>query len=281
MNPSATIVESTYGDRERPPRRLYQFADAITTALGRGGSVLIPAFAVDRTEVVLMALREMIAAGQVPAVPVYVDSPMALAALAVYRNAMRAGGPEMRPLPADSGDDPFDPGTLRLARTVGESTALNHRTIRASSSRRPEWPPADASCTIWPASPPTRATSSCSLDSRYRARVAGPCSKAPPPSRHTAGTYRFALSPRRRHLFLPRRRRRDPRLAAHRTRRAQYLLRRPRRAARIGRARPPHRPPTPLVRRRTTAGRADQSLTPPAVNAYVTAEADQRWRSRL
>ncbi len=43
--------------------------------------MLIPAFAVDRTEMVLMALRELMAAGQVPAVPVYVDSPMALAAL--------------------------------------------------------------------------------------------------------------------------------------------------------------------------------------------------------
>ncbi len=39
---------------------------------------------------------------------------------------MRAGGPDIRPLAADSGDDPFDPGTLRLARTVGESNALNH-----------------------------------------------------------------------------------------------------------------------------------------------------------
>jgi len=107
-------------------RQLDRFADAISRALRRGGSVLIPAFAVDRTEVVLLALRELVAAGQVPAVPVYVDSPMALAALDVYRNALRARSPEVRALPAGTGGDPFDPGTLRVARSVPESTALNH-----------------------------------------------------------------------------------------------------------------------------------------------------------
>ncbi len=120
------VVESTYGDRDRPPRRLDRFADALTRTLRRGGSVLIPAFAVDRTEVVLLALAELMAAGQVPAVPVWLDSPMALAALDVYRDAIRAGGPEIRALRAGTGEDPFDPGNLRLARGIAQSTALNH-----------------------------------------------------------------------------------------------------------------------------------------------------------
>jgi metallo-beta-lactamase family protein len=115
------VVESTYGNRDRPPRRLDRFAEAVAAALGRGGVVLIPAFAVDRTEVVLMALRELMADGRLPRVPVYVDSPMALAALAVYRRAS-AGGPDLRALPPG---DPFDPGLLHAARTVEESVALN------------------------------------------------------------------------------------------------------------------------------------------------------------
>jgi len=60
----------------------------------------------------------------VPPVPVYVDSPMALAALDVYRDAVRGSAPEIRD---DLGDgDPFDPGTLRLVPGVEESKRLNH-----------------------------------------------------------------------------------------------------------------------------------------------------------
>jgi metallo-beta-lactamase family protein len=122
----AVVVESTYGDRARPPRTLDRFADAISRAIARGGSVLVPAFAVDRTPVLLAALRELMDTGRVPRVPVHVDSPMALAALDVYRRAVRAGTPDVRPQPGTG--DPFDPGTLHLARTVAESIALNHPT---------------------------------------------------------------------------------------------------------------------------------------------------------
>jgi metallo-beta-lactamase family protein len=120
------VVESTYGDRRRAPRSLDRLAGAITRAVGRGGSVLIPAFAVDRTAVLLAALCDLVAAGRVPSVPVYVDSPMALAALEVYRRALRAGTPDVRPSAGSRRADPFDPGDLRVARTVAESIALNH-----------------------------------------------------------------------------------------------------------------------------------------------------------
>ena len=71
-------------------------AEPIGRALARGGVVLIPAFAVDRTPVLLMALRELMTSGALPVVPVYVDSPMALAALEVYREAVREGSLEIR-----------------------------------------------------------------------------------------------------------------------------------------------------------------------------------------
>jgi len=122
---AALVVESTYGDRRHPPRSLHDLAEPISRALARGGVVLIPAFAVDRTPVLLMALRELMTSGVLPVVPVYVDSPMALAALEVYREAVREGSPEIRAEVRQAATDPFDPGDLRLAHTVEESRRLN------------------------------------------------------------------------------------------------------------------------------------------------------------
>ena len=89
------LVESTYGDREHPdpdghPHEL--LAEVIRRTIARGGTVLIPAFAVDRTPVVLRALAQLRRGGQIPDVPIFVNSPMAVAALAVYRDAGRTGG---------------------------------------------------------------------------------------------------------------------------------------------------------------------------------------------
>lgn len=117
------VMESTYGNREHPdPTALPHeaFADAIRRTVARGGHVLVPAFAVDRTEVVLAALSDMIDDGRIPPVPIYVDSPMALAALDAYRDADHELAPGMTP--SDFADLP----NLRLARTVDESKALNN-----------------------------------------------------------------------------------------------------------------------------------------------------------
>jgi metallo-beta-lactamase family protein len=124
----AMVVESTYGDRTHPPRRLDRMADAIRRTVDRGGVVLVPSFAIDRTEVMLMALRELTTAGEIPALPVYLDSPMAQAALEIYRQAVRGDETEIRPAVrtiGQHGADPFDPGDLRLARSVEESIRLN------------------------------------------------------------------------------------------------------------------------------------------------------------
>ncbi len=81
------VVESTYGDRAHPPPDDELLADAVRRTAQRGGSVLIPAFAVDRTELVLLELDRLRRAGRIPDLPIYVDSPMALSALEVYRRA--------------------------------------------------------------------------------------------------------------------------------------------------------------------------------------------------
>lgn len=116
------LVESTYGDRDHPPDADTALAAVLRRCLGRGGVAVIPAFAVDRTEVVLMALRRLMHSGAVPSVPVFVDSPMALGALAVYRQALVQGSPGLRP---DVGYDAFDPGDLREVHDADGSRQLN------------------------------------------------------------------------------------------------------------------------------------------------------------
>jgi metallo-beta-lactamase family protein len=117
------VVESTYGDRDHPVEGAPThevLADAVRRTVERGGSVLIPAFAVDRTELVLHALSKLAAAGEIPSIPVYVDSPMALAALDVYRS--RPARQDLRPdLPARLVDLP----NLHTAHSAQESMQLN------------------------------------------------------------------------------------------------------------------------------------------------------------
>ena len=118
----AIVVESTYGNRTHPEPDDWALADVIRRTAARGGSVIIPAFAVDRTEVILMALHRLTQAGDIPSLPVYVDSPMALAALEVYRKAIASGDETLRVL---SPGDPFDPGQLHEVSDADESRRLN------------------------------------------------------------------------------------------------------------------------------------------------------------
>jgi metallo-beta-lactamase family protein len=128
--PEADVVvcESTYGDRAHaePEEAVAALGLAISRTLGRGGSVVIPAFAVDRTEVILHALRSLVRAGRLPGVPVYVDSPMALRALSVYRTAIAEGWREIRP-ELHGAEAPFDTGQLHELRSAADSHALEER----------------------------------------------------------------------------------------------------------------------------------------------------------
>ncbi len=120
----AVVLESTYGDRIHPhPPGMEEhepLAAAIRRTIGRGGSVLIPAFAVDRTELVLLALARLTAQKRIPRVPIHVDSPMALAALEVYRRPDLAS--EMRPEPLE---ELLSMRDVHEARTADESRRLN------------------------------------------------------------------------------------------------------------------------------------------------------------
>lgn len=119
------VVESTYGDRDHPrPTNLPHevLADVIRRTVARGGSVLIPAFAVDRVEIVLRALSQMRKHGRIPTeVPIFVNSPMAVAALEVYKRA----GLELRP---DISSDAFARlDNLHMVRTAEGSQVLTEK----------------------------------------------------------------------------------------------------------------------------------------------------------
>ena len=116
------VVEATYGDRTHPggdPDH-HEMAATITRTVERGGSVLVPAFAVDRTELVLEALGRLRTEGLIPDVPIHLDSPMALKVLDVYRSSVADG--EL----AEDIETTLDAlPNWQLALTADESRALN------------------------------------------------------------------------------------------------------------------------------------------------------------
>ncbi|WP_261992907.1 MBL fold metallo-hydrolase [Streptomyces sp. adm13(2018)] len=120
-------MESTYGDRRHNQESARsEFAAVIARTVARSGTVVIPAFAIDRTEVVLHELTRLRETGVLPrSVPVYVDSPMALAALDVYRDAVRERSAELRPEILAEGEAALSPAPFLAARTVQESIEIN------------------------------------------------------------------------------------------------------------------------------------------------------------
>ena len=86
------LVESTYGNRRHPPGNdaPQRLAQTIRDAVQRGGSVLLPAFAVGRAQALLLVLQRLRQAGEIPAhLPIFLDSPMAIEATALYRQFRR------------------------------------------------------------------------------------------------------------------------------------------------------------------------------------------------
>jgi metallo-beta-lactamase family protein len=119
------LVESTYSNRIHPPDdHSDKLAAAVTRAVDTGGWLLIPAFAVGRSQEILYGLRELEDARRIPPVPVYLDSPMAIQATAIYAGHPEEHDTELARLSGD-GRRPFAPHRLHLCKTVEDSKRLN------------------------------------------------------------------------------------------------------------------------------------------------------------
>lgn len=119
------IMESTYGDREHPNVDIRpQLAAVLRAALQRGGMVVIPAFAVERTEKLLFLLKHLLEEGQIPRVPVHIDSPMAIKAMEVFLAHTDELDADTRGLIARYGS-PHRWPELHFDLTVEQSKALN------------------------------------------------------------------------------------------------------------------------------------------------------------
>ena len=122
------LVESTYGGREHEPgdEAIRLLAEAVGTIAGHSGVLLIPSFAIGRTQEVVWVLDRLLEAGRIPHVPLYLDSPMASRASDVYRAFPGYYDEETRRL-LEAGETPLDyPGAV-VTRTADESKAIKSR----------------------------------------------------------------------------------------------------------------------------------------------------------
>jgi metallo-beta-lactamase family protein len=121
------VVESTYGDRlhEKSGQIKEHLAAVITDTRRRGGNIVVPSFALERTQEVLWYLNELLAENRIPHLVVFVDSPMAVRVTDVFEKHPEILDRQMRALLAD-GSSPFRFPGLTMIRTVDQSKAINH-----------------------------------------------------------------------------------------------------------------------------------------------------------
>ncbi len=122
------FVESTYGNRlhrsfDDSKREL---VEAINYSVSHNEKILIPAFAVERTQEILYILGEFHREGLVPDIPIYLDSPLAIKATKIFRKNKKYYDEEASAI-VDAGFDPFDMPNLKFTPTTRESMAINEK----------------------------------------------------------------------------------------------------------------------------------------------------------
>jgi metallo-beta-lactamase family protein len=120
------IMESTYGDRLHAHigHASEKLADVVNRTAARGGKLIVPTFAVGRTQQLVLLLHQLIDAKRIPAIPMFVDSPLAVNATEVFREHPECYDEEARKFLTE-GQDPFGFFRLKYIRDVAQSKALN------------------------------------------------------------------------------------------------------------------------------------------------------------
>ncbi|MGZ4858399.1 MAG: MBL fold metallo-hydrolase RNA specificity domain-containing protein [Candidatus Angelobacter sp.] len=124
-DPEILVMESTYGNRAHPHDDVRpHLAEIISQTVNRGGSVVVPAFAVERTQKFLFLLKELMESNQVPRVPVFVDSPMAIKAVEIFMKYAEEFNEEARQLVQKYGS-PLDWDGFHFAPKQEDSMKIN------------------------------------------------------------------------------------------------------------------------------------------------------------
>ncbi len=122
----AVLVETTYANRTHRPleQTLAEFRDVLNQSVRLGGKILIPSFAIERAQAILYYLKSLMEAGEVPRVPIFLDSPMAARATHEY---FEFGDELIDPVreALRSGQDPFRPSGLHVVTSSSESQRIN------------------------------------------------------------------------------------------------------------------------------------------------------------
>lgn len=120
------VIESAYGDRIHEDRstRKEKLRSIVKETILKGGTLMVPSFAMERTQELLFELNAMHNAGEIPDVPMFLDSPLAIKLTEVYQKYPEYFNKESRYI-IDSGDDLFNFPGLRYCRTSEESKSIN------------------------------------------------------------------------------------------------------------------------------------------------------------
>lgn len=121
------VLESTYGDKlhEDTADALKRLAYIVTNTARSGGKIIIPAFAVERTQELVFNLHLLQDKGEIPDLPIWVDSPMAVDATEIFRLHPECYDQQTHDAFTIHSENPFGFAALRFSRTVADSKALN------------------------------------------------------------------------------------------------------------------------------------------------------------
>ncbi len=122
----AVLVESTYGNRSHRPLKetLVEFKSVILEALKTKGKILIPSFALERSQNILFHLKNLQQSGDIPKIPIYLDSPMASKMTKIYEGSENEFLPKVAS-DLKHGSEPFEPETLHYSITAEDSKKIN------------------------------------------------------------------------------------------------------------------------------------------------------------
>jgi metallo-beta-lactamase family protein len=122
------LIESTYGDRlhKSKPDTYAEFKEVINSTYNSKGNIVIPSFAVERTQEIIFTLGQLFKEGAVPRIPVYIDSPLAINATEIFNHNPDCFNQEMQTL-MSGGINPLDFPNLHYVKTTEESKSLNEK----------------------------------------------------------------------------------------------------------------------------------------------------------